>query len=78
MRLTYYLLLSILISFLYLPSCSTKQYPCPAYGSKPNVQIDSTGQFQGGFRHNKDNKTGLIVKKKNKNMYDRKSNARIF
>lgn len=59
-------------------ACSTKQYPCPAYSSHPNIQIDSTGQFVGGYRHNKDKKTGLIAKKKSKNLYDRKSNARIF
>ncbi|MFN0048791.1 MAG: hypothetical protein ACKVOU_06690 [Cytophagales bacterium] len=78
MTLKYYLLAGLLFLILCLLSCSTKQYPCPAYSSHPGIQIDSTGQFSGGYRHNKDKKTGLIVKKKSKNLYDRKSNARIF
>ncbi|MDX2196116.1 MAG: hypothetical protein NW207_06840 [Cytophagales bacterium] len=51
---------------------SANNYPCPPQTSRMAAQFDSTGAFSGGYRHNVDKKTGLIKRKKNKNLMDKK------
>lgn len=74
-----HLTFAVFIGLLIIVSCSTnKRYPCPAYDNKMSAQFDSSGAFTGGFRHNRDKKTGLIKKKKDKRIMDRKSKASLF
>ena len=72
-----WLLLFVLSVFVMLFSCSNTRYPCPS-NTKMAAQFDSSGTFSGGFRHNKDKKTGLIKKKKSKKLLDRKSKASLY
>lgn len=73
------LVVALFILFTIIVCCSNnKRYPCPSYNSKMNAQFDSSGAFTGGFRHNRDKKTGLIKKKKDRRILDRKSKASLF
>ncbi|TAG52448.1 MAG: hypothetical protein EAZ27_12290 [Cytophagales bacterium] len=65
----YFLFITVIILFL---SCKKSSYPCPAYNSSSNASMDSSGNFMGGSRKERDIKTGLIKRKKDKNLYDRK------
>jgi hypothetical protein len=68
----------LLIMVLAIECNSNKRYPCPSYNNKMSAQFDSSGAFTGGFRHNRDKKTGLIKKKKDRRIMDRKSKASLF
>lgn len=65
-------ILPLFLLFLLLLSCKKTSYPCPSYNSKMSMSMDSTGGLTGGYRADKDKKTGLIKRKKDKNLYDRK------
>jgi hypothetical protein len=70
---------AVFICVIIAISCtSNKRYPCPAYDNKTSAQFDSSGAFTGGSRSNRDKKTGLIKKKKDKRIMDRKSKASLF
>ncbi len=71
MRFIYFI---IYITFFYFicVACKKSSYPCPAYNSSANASMDSTGNFIGGARKERDKKTGLIKRKKDKNLYDKK------
>jgi len=68
------------ITFIFIPiiicwmlSCksNSKSYPCPAYHT-PKGMFDSTGNMTGGYNVKKNQKSGLMEKKKNKSLRDRK------
>lgn len=63
-------LLLVIISFFL--GCKKSSYPCPAYNASMSAAMDSTGNFVGGVRKERDRKTGLIKRKKDKNLYDKK------
>lgn len=64
--------LPFFVLFFLLFSCKKTSYPCPAYNTKMSMSMDSTGGLTGGYRADRDKKTGLIKRKKDKNLYDRK------
>ncbi|MDX2190462.1 MAG: hypothetical protein SFY32_11415 [Bacteroidota bacterium] len=71
-------LLVILGFLLLINSCYDKRYPCPSYETKLQAQYDSSGAFTGGYKHNKDKKTGLIRKKKTRRLFDKRGKASLY
>ena len=71
--------LGLFLVSLILYYCTDKRYPCPAYDNKSQARFDSSGNAIGAIKLGRDKKTGLIVKKKNKNLMDRKNNqAKLY
>lgn len=75
----YRFVLSLTFIVILIFSCTDKRYPCPAYNNRTQARFDSSGNAISNKKMGRDRKTGLIVKKKNKNLLDRKNNqAKIF
>jgi hypothetical protein len=83
MRLSLLLLLISIVLFngelMFLSSCTDKTYPCPTPISKKVSKKDTTDlMFGGSYTNTIDEKTGLIKKRKNKKLKDRKSPGNLF